>query len=178
MKFILFYVLTCGMDVLIGAINNLVLSVILNIVIFITQRMGVIAMAGIFITRKVSVSELMCALEKIQLPRQLIIPLSVALRFIPTIKEEVDCLKDSMKIRGIHLSLASLMLCPVFTIQHAIVPMLIRSIKISKELTVLSMVRGIGNKTKITAICELSLHIWDYLLITVSFLLLILLVLI
>ena len=80
------------------------------------------------------VTEIICALETMKAPDQIVIPFAVAVRFFPSIHEDFNCLKDSLRVRNIPVSLWNFLLHPIQTIEYMLVPILMRSYKISEEL--------------------------------------------
>lgn len=107
------------------------------------------------------VSELICALQKLHLPKSIIIPFAVTLRFFPTAKEEFICIKDAMKLRGVGLTAKNIFTRPLMVMECIFVPMILRCASIAEELSAASVARGIDSNRKRTSLCELSLHFGD-----------------
>ncbi len=107
------------------------------------------------------VSELICALQKIYVPKSIIIPFAVTLRFFPTAKEEFSCIKDAMKLRGIGLNIRNILTRPLTLIECIFVPIMLRCASIAEELSAASVARGIDSEHKRTSLCKLSLHVYD-----------------
>jgi len=107
------------------------------------------------------VSELICALQKIYVPKSIIIPFAVTLRFFPTAKEEFSCIKDAMKLRGIGINIRNIFTRPLTLIECIFVPMMLRCASIAEELSAASVARGIDSEHKRTSLCKLSLHVYD-----------------
>ena len=78
-----------------------------------------------------------------KVPRSIGIPFSVLLRFVPTIKIELKALKENMKIRGIVTSRFFPLLHPIKYIEYTLVPLLMRMIKISDELSASALIRDL-----------------------------------
>ncbi|MTI55902.1 MAG: hypothetical protein FH760_13715 [Geosporobacter ferrireducens] len=68
------------------------------------------------------------------MPNQIIIPFAVDIRFIPSIREDFSCLKDSLRVRNINVSVLGFLKAPIKTVEYVPVPILIRSYKTSDEL--------------------------------------------
>ena len=68
-----------------------------------------------------TVSEFVAAMERLHLPQQITIPMSVMFRFFPTVAEEWSAIGDAMRIRGVRFGggKASAIL------EYRIVPMMI-----------------------------------------------------
>lgn len=97
----------------------------------------------LIITRTISVSDLLTALEKLRLPRTVILPLAVALRFLPTIGYETSCIRDTMKMRNIPLTPFGFLKAPCVMTEYLLLPLLTRCLKIAEELSAAAVVRGI-----------------------------------
>ena len=98
-------------------------------------------MLGTSLTRTISVGEMIETLERLHLPRQIIIPFTVMLRYLPTMKLEIHAIHDSIRIRGIRLT-------PFCCIEYFLVPILMRSVRLADELSATAVIRGIENETK------------------------------
>lgn len=163
MKYLIVFAIAFTIDMLTDMAQNASISIMLLTLLYVFTRLGLLAMLGTYISHTISSSELICALDKMRLPKQITIPVAVALRFAPTIREEYGYLKDSMKIRGINVSFTGFLRKPGRTIEYTFVPLLIRSFKISDELAASAMVRGIDNGRKKTSLRDLKWRTGDYL---------------
>lgn len=111
------------------------------------------------------VGELACALQKLRLSSKLTVALCVALRFFPTIWREFKVVSDAMKIRGIGLSLASVVRHPVETMEHLLVPVIGRLGTVADELGNAVVVRGVETERKRTSYYRLRLNVFDILVV-------------
>ena len=104
-----------------------------------------------------TVSEFVAAMERLHLPQQITIPMSVMFRFFPTVAEEWSAIGDAMRMRGVRFGggKASAIL------EYRIVPMMICSVKIGEELSQAALTRGLGGPVKRTNICKLGFHVQD-----------------
>ncbi len=106
-------------------------------------------------------SEMLEALNRMKVPRSIGIPFSVLLRFVPTIKIELKALKENMKIRGIVTSRFFPLLHPIKYIEYTLVPLLMRMIKISDELSASALIRGLDSDEKRVTLTELRFRKTD-----------------
>lgn len=60
-------------------------------------------MMGYYTVTTTTVSEFVAAMERMHMPKQIVIPLSVMFRFFPTVGEEASSISDAMRMRGISL---------------------------------------------------------------------------
>ncbi len=122
-------------------------------------------------TKTVSISQFISALEKMKLPKSITITLGVTLRFIPTIAEEIQTIKQSMKIRNVSLSIKNILTKPITMLEYMLVPLMMRFVKISEELAASAIVRGIEKPGLRTSLIELKMTWKDliYLIVLVIF---------
>lgn len=113
--------------------------------------MPIVAMAT-YAVRTTQVSELVSALERLRLPAALVIPLSVVLRFLPTIGEEYASIADAMRMRGI--SFRGRIRNPIALLEYRMVPLLISLVRIGDELTAAALTRGLGGSRPRTHVCR------------------------
>jgi len=105
----------------------------------------------------IQVGELMAALERLRIPRQLVIPAAVVLRFIPTVREESAAVASAMSARGISLGRVG----PLTWLEYRLVPLLISTVKAGEELTQAALTRGLGRPGRATRICRIGLRVPD-----------------
>ncbi len=105
------------------------------------------------------VSELLGAMEAIHMPRQITIPFAVTLRFIPSLQKELGFIREAMKVRGIRLGICH----PIQSMEYILVPLLMRALKISEELSASAMTRGIDSPDPKTHFIEMKYRFGDIL---------------
>lgn len=126
-------------------------------------------LSGIFIfTTKVS--EFMSAMNRIHIPKKIIIPLAVMLRYIPTIREDWHFIKDAMRMRDVSPSIKGFFTNPQMNVECIYVPLMMAASKAADELSIASMTRGIENPKKRTCLVTIQFGILD-ILISLCFLL-------
>ena len=98
-----------------------------------------------YAVKTTTVSELISGMERIHMPQEVTIPLTVMFRFFPTVFQESEAISDAMKMRGIKLG----------------------GKKPSKilELSAAAITRGLGAPIKRTNICQLKFNFADVVLI-------------
>lgn len=112
---------------------------------------------GYFAVTTTTVSEFIAAMERLHLPRQITIPMSVMFRFFPTVAEEWSAIGDAMRMRGIRFGEGR----PGSMLEYRLVPMMICSVKIGEELSAAALTRGLGGPVRRTNICRLGFHAQD-----------------
>ncbi|HOO27655.1 MAG TPA: energy-coupling factor transporter transmembrane component T [Lachnospiraceae bacterium] len=139
---------------------------VLGFVVFIIVRFMPVFMA-VSVLSAVAPGELIAALQKLRLPKAVIIPLAVGLRFMPSISREFLAIRDAMCLRGISPFSINALRHPVMTMECIFVPLLMRSMKISDELAASASARGIDNPGSRTCLRQLYFGIFDGLALAV-----------
>jgi energy-coupling factor transport system permease protein len=140
------------------------LTLFLTVMLYVLERMCLLLTVAAVFTKFVPTAQQICTMEALHIPRQAMIPLAVAIRFIPSIREDFSSLRDSMRIRGIDVSIRGFFRHPVAMLEYTLVPLLIRSLKTSDELSASAMVRGIDSGIKKTPLYELRWRFSDTLI--------------
>ena len=161
LRLILFFVLLYYIELGLGKFCEASIVFAIYMFIYFASRMTLIAMFGGYITKTTNVSEMLEALNRMKVPRSIGIPFSVLLRFVPTIKIELKALKENMKIRGIVKSRFFPLLHPIKYIEYTLVPLLMRMIKISDELSASALIRGLDSDEKRVTLTELRFRKTD-----------------
>lgn len=131
--------------------------------IYFFSRMTVIVMFGTYIVKTTGISEMVEGFNKMRIPRSISIPFSVLLRFSPTMKYEIRALKENMKVRAVINSRFFLFLHPVKYLEYAFVPLLMRAIKVSDELSASALIRGLDSTEKRVTLTTLRIGKMDWL---------------
>lgn len=164
LRFILFFMLLFCIELGVGKFCEASIVFAIYMFIYFASRMTLIAMFGGYITKTVSVNEILEALNRMKVPRSIGVPFSVLLRFVPTIKIEFRALKENMKIRGVVTNRFFPLLHPIKYIEYTLVPLLMRMIKISDELSASALIRGLDSDEKRVTLTELRFR-WADLMI-------------
>ena len=125
------------------------------------SRMTLIAMFGAYITRTTKISEMIEALNRMKVPRSISIPFSVLLRFAPTMGYELKALRENMRIRGVIKNKFFVLRNPIKYAAYTLVPLLMRMIKVSDELSASALIRGLDSGDNRVTIVELRFKVMD-----------------
>ena len=118
-----------------------------------------------FLIKTTRISQLIAALSALHLPLFVIIPLSVMLRFIPTVQEEWDGVRKAMAFRGISLEPGAVIRAPFKTIEYILIPLLFSCISVIDELASASLARGLDAERKRTSYETVKMRFPDYIII-------------
>lgn len=156
-KFLLAYAFCSILDVVTALVAAESLRIVLGIIVYSFMKFIPVIMLGSWLASTIKVNEFMAALEQMRLPKPVIIPLAVLLRFLPTVKEELGYISDTMKMRNIELSCRGILLNPVRTMEYILVPLLMRSVKVADELSAAALTRGIDSENRRTSLREVRI---------------------
>ncbi|WP_405268098.1 energy-coupling factor transporter transmembrane component T [Methanobrevibacter sp.] len=132
-----------------------------------STRMLPILMMGYYTVSTTKVSEFIASMEKSSVPKEIIIPLSVIFRYIPSVYEEIRLITDAMKMRGFGFTVKSFR-NPLKLIEFYMIPILISAVKTADELSAASLTRGLSNPKKRTHLVSVQFSTIDYLLIAIA----------
>ncbi|WP_103063230.1 energy-coupling factor transporter transmembrane component T family protein [Actinomyces qiguomingii] len=118
---------------------------------------------GAYIVRTTTPSELIEALRRLRAPEALVIPMSVMLRFFPTLAEEMTAVVQAARLRRLHSGRWGILREPVQAIEHIMVPLLVSSTRIGDELAASALTRGLGGSRRRTSIVQLDFGAGDVL---------------
>lgn len=135
------------------------LNIIVAMLTGVMNRMGPGLLMGYYLLSTTTVSEFIAGMEKLYIPKQIIIPLSVMFRFFPTIKEESTSITDAMRMRGIQFGKSRVGILTLF--EYRLIPLFISCIKIGEELSCSALTRGLGSPNKRTNICKIGFTYLD-----------------
>ncbi len=154
--------------------ENTILNIVVGLLTGVICRMGPSLLLGYYMLTTTTVSEFIAAMERIHLPKQIIIPLSVMFRFLPTIKEESSSINDAMRMRGISFGKTRGGLLTMM--EYRLIPLFISCVKIGEELSCSALTRGLGSPVKRTNICDIGFGANDLLYATLTAVTLLLLI--
>jgi len=115
--------------------------------------------SGMIATTKVG--ELVSAMQRLHIPKPIVITFAVTLRFFPAAKEEYASIKDAMRLRGIGVSAVNVLTRPLTVLESVLIPMMMRCATIAEELSAATVTRGIESNGRRTSINELKMRAFD-----------------
>jgi energy-coupling factor transport system permease protein len=133
-----------------GLADNFLTAFISMMVICFRKIMPTVFFASGFLAAT-KAGDLVSAMQRLRIPKVIIIPFTVTLRFFPTAKEEFAAIRDAARLRGLP-----------FSMERTLIPMMLRCANIAEELSAASTARGIESAEKRTSMRELRLAFQDY----------------
>lgn len=150
-----------GMNLLLAlsAIYRLpLLSTILLVVGFTLVKFIPVFLLVAWFVQGTRTGELICALERAHLPKEVTIPLAVALRYLPTIGKETSNIRDALRMRGLELTGIGALRRPLAALEHLMVPLLMRCLKVADELSLSAVSRGIESERRRTCVRDVRMR--------------------
>ncbi|MEX2704807.1 MAG: energy-coupling factor transporter transmembrane protein EcfT [Candidatus Freyrarchaeum guaymaensis] len=119
-------------------------------------RIIAVVCIGLVFAFTTSPSKLAKALEKLRFPKSVAFTFTLALRFIPVFMDEAKDLMDSLRVRGVDLSLRGILTKPRMVFRVLTIPLIIRMTKIADDLASALEARGAGAPVERTSLYELK----------------------
>ena len=141
-------------------LHSAVFSVI-GVFSFIVQRIIPFMLLGTVIQKQKNISEITTALERMHLPKGIILSIAVMFRYFPSIKDDLFIIIDAMKLKGLYTSKRAALIHPIRTMEFVLVPMLLKSLKTAEELSCAALVKGIENTGHKTSYFDVRLRAAD-----------------
>ncbi|PID27894.1 MAG: cobalt transporter [Candidatus Cloacimonadota bacterium] len=125
-----------------------------------TPFLRVVVMMNIFLIIALTskVKNIYETLKTMRLPIVVYLPLIVMIRFTPSFLNEIKQLNECLKLRGYSLNPISVTFHPFRSFRMVIIPMVIRSLKISDELAIASEFKGVMNRKADSTKIEITKH--------------------
>ena len=136
--------------------GNTTLVIAVVMLSYMAQKFVVLALLGISLSKLASMQDLLAALQAMGAPQAVLIPCMVVLRFFPTIRRDASHLMESLKTRRVLAGRGYALRHPALVCELLVVPLLMRSVRVSDELAASALVRGLGGETRPTILHPLS----------------------
>lgn len=106
-------------------------------------------------------SSIMCAFEKIRVPKPVLIMTCILIRFFPVVLLEMKAIRDGIRARGIFPHWYSAILHPAMAYECFFMPLIVRCLKLSAELASSAELRGFESGCTRTSIHPVSFRAAD-----------------
>lgn len=140
---------------------SVIKMMVITFIIFIRKLFPCGILGGI-IVKTTYADEFMAAMNKFRIPKSVIIPFTIMLRYFPMIREDWTSIKNAMEMRGISPSFLGLIIHPIRTMECIYVPLIMSAAKVSDELSAAAVSRGIENPEPHTCIRNIKFQMIDY----------------
>lgn len=134
--------------------------VIVTFTVFI-RKIFPCAMLGGILVSTTRVNEFMAAMNRIHMPKAIIIPMTVMIRYFPMVNEDWGYISDAMRMRDVSPNIKSCITHPCRTIECMYVPMMMSALKVADELSAAAVTRGLENPKHRTCLQQVHLSVYD-----------------
>ena len=141
--------------------GNTTLVIAVVMLSYMAQKFVVLSLLGISLSKLASMQDLLAALQAMGAPQAVLIPCMVVLRFFPTIRRDASHLMESLKTRRVLAGRGYALRHPALVCELLVVPLLMRSVRVSDELAAYALVRGLGGEIRPTMLHSLSFGVKD-----------------
>ena len=141
--------------------GNATLVIAVVMLSYMAQKFVVLSLLGISLSKLASMQDLLAALQAMGAPQAVLIPCMVVLRFFPTIRRDASHLMESLKTRRVLAGRGYALRHPALVCELLVVPLLMRSVRVSDELAASALVRGLGGEIRPTMLHSLSFGVKD-----------------
>ena len=141
--------------------GNTTLVIAVVMLSYMAQKFVVLSLLGISLSKLASMQDLLAALQAMGAPQAVLIPCMVVLRFFPTIRRDASHLMESLKTRRVLAGRGYALRHPALVCELLVVPLLMRSARVSDELAASALTRGLGGPAQPTVLHPLSFGVRD-----------------
>lgn len=132
----------------------------------------VVGAIAVYVFTSTRISEFTAALTALRLPRAIVVPFSVMLRFIPTVVQELMYISQAMRLRGVWPGAWGAISHPAQTAEYIVVPLLASSTRMSDDLSASGLIRGLGRRGHRSCVTRLGFGVTDLTMVLVLLVLL------
>lgn len=115
-----------------------------------TLRFVLIAAVAGHLIATTSPAQLTASLRAARIPRAIVVPTAVTLRFLPVVATETRAVWDAMRLRGIAGS-RDLLRHPLRSIELLTVPAIASTLRVGEDITASALLRGLGGTNRPTS---------------------------
>ena len=145
-----------------------VFTMILGVMATFFKLLMPIIMSFTLVFQTTKISEFLAAFQKIKTPPQVTIPFAVMFRFIPTVSQEWQGIRQAMAFRGIGLTTGKLLFHPIITAEYILVPLLSSCVGIIDELVAASLARGLDSDKKRNCYFTIKMRFYDWVVFVIT----------
>lgn len=152
--------------------NGNISGILLMILIMAQRLLGFVIMTSWF-TSCLCINDFVTALNNMKVPTGITISLAVMFRYLPTVKQELKSITNTMKLRNININFKNMITHPFRTIEYVIVPLILRTLVIADQLSASVMTRGFELEGHRSSYRTVKIQIKDITILVIVFALLI-----
>ena len=164
--YLMIYLLSYYIMVNLLPVTGGILMMLLGFLTSIGTRFMPGGMMGVYFICSTRVNEFVAAMERMNVPDKITIPVSVMFRFFPTVGEEARGISDAMRMRK--LGFAYFFSRPAEILEYRMVPLMISVVNTGEDLSASALTRCLGMYKDRTNISRCGFGIPDVVLFLVG----------
>ena len=141
-----------------------VATIIVGAITGLLARVLPAAMMGYVAITTITVSDLMAALERWHMPRAVVIPLAVVLRFLPTAFEEDRAIAQAMQVRGLTPGRVGV----TAWFEYRTVPLIVATVNAGEELAQAAPTRALGAPVRPKRLAKVGFRPYDAVMVAIA----------
>lgn len=165
---ILVYLVLRGFQALCGLAGEVPVIPFVGVILTLICRMYPVYIFMWMMMVKIPMGELMAALAKLRVPNTLLIVAMVVYRYVPTLAREYSIINTSLKLRNLDVWWRRWLCHPVAQLEMRMVPIIMRSGRISDELSAVAICKGLDPAAKRSSLVTPRIQAFDLALIAVT----------
>lgn len=156
MKSMVLYVLLVGVKYLLLPLCPPFIMASFNIIAVTFRKLIPCVTLGALLVQTTPIRLMMHTLERFHIPKNVVIPIAITIRYFPTLFEEQEAIRDAMKLRNVKGIFKKL--------EYIYVPIIMSASQTADELSQAITARGIDNPKPKTCTIPMVFHGADYVL--------------
>ncbi len=167
-KLLISYAILCGIQFILFPVVPDVVEMLLSLPVVNIRSFFPVVMSIVLLYKNTRVSEMTASFTRMGISRKVTVPVAVAIRYIPTLKEEWLHIRDAMRMRSVTRGIKNPFVRLAKKLECYLVPFFVSSLKSSDELSAAAVTRGIENPSKPTCRNYKPMGFKDYAVIFIA----------
>ncbi len=169
-KLLMVYLIFCAIQFLLFPHVPDFVEMILSMLVVNVRSFFPVIMSIALLYKNTRVSEMTASFTQMGVSRKVTVPIAVAVRYIPALKEEWLHIRDAMRMRNVTRGINNPFLRVTKRMECYLVPLFVASLQSADELSAAAITRGIENPVKPTCRNYRPMRWKDYVVISVALL--------
>lgn len=169
-KLLMVYLIFCAIQFLLFPHVPDFVEMILSMLVVNVRSFFPVIMSIALLYKNTRVSEMTASFTQMGVSRKVTVPIAVAVRYIPALKEEWLHIRDAMRMRNVTRGINNPFLRVTKRMECYLVPLFVASLQSADELSAAAITRGIENPVKPTCRNYRPIGWKDYVVISVALL--------
>jgi len=167
-KLLVSYIILCGIQFVLFPIVPDIVEMLLSLPVVNIRSFFPAVMCIVLLYKNTRVSEMTASFTRMGISRKVTVPVAVAIRYIPSLKEEWLHIRDAMRMRSVTKGIKNPFMRLVKKLECYLVPFFVSSLKNTDELSAAAVTRGIENPVRPTCRNYRPMGIKDYAVIFIA----------